>query len=389
MVRLLRRAIAKYGSVPIDLKVVSGRKHGWLTKEPEVGRGWTTGLGDKIPTYRFTYERVKGGGQGTFELPAAGVDNLMTLTKHNGEFLITNPPDKVNEMHVPGEPAMWIGLVKKALKAGKKIYFASGGNEVVAVNDEVSPGIVWVSLENRKTGKKQTYTIASSKSDEWTLQKFEDGHRLTMVQNIKEEEEVDLNPPIYTMFWKLKKAGKNVYFKNRAGREIQLNFAKTGLSSSGNDAIWFFSSHNSPGNAITWKTGDNIGKLTLKKKPGTDDWLLFDRTAVKLKESKNEPMIVTLMQKRLNNDGAIKVEISDMLRKSIRGWITEPIEFMPAQLWGSRDGWKCIIHADGGGKKVLWLDGDADEYYTLRTGTDGNGNKFVKLTVRDGADDET
>lgn len=390
VIRLLRRAIARDGKVAIDFHAVSGRKFGWLIKEPEIGRGWRNGLGDYIPTYRFTVlrRRAMKSGPITFELPTVGVDNLMTLTKKDGKLLIVDAPEKVNEMHVDGEPPIWFNIIQKGISAGKKFYFASGANKIYGVHYRRAAGVPTVNLQLEHVKRwrggqpdRQTYTIWEKDFDKWTFTKFDDGHRLTMRNALKEE--VNAGPPIYTMFWKLKKAGKNVYFKNSAGREIQLNFAKTGLSTSGNDAIWFYSSFNSLGNAVTWKTGDNINKLTLKKKQGTDDWLLFDRTVVKLKESRNEPMIVTLMNKRLNNKGAIKVDVGDMLRKRIQGWITEPIEFMPAQLWGSRDGWKSIIQTITG-KKVLWFDIDADEYYTLRTGTDDDGNKFVKLTERDG-----
>ena len=387
VVRLLRRAIARDGKVAIDYNATSGRKYGWLIKEPEVGTGWRTGLGDFIPTFRFTVQRKRAMQDRpiTFELPAEGVDNLMTLTKKDGKLLIINAPEKVNEMQVAGEPAMWIGLAKKALDVGKKLYFASGANQITAINDEVAPGVVYVMLVNPKTGKKQTYTIQTSKSDEWTLQKFEDGHRLTMVQNVKKPvTEAAEDPTVYSMFHKLLADGQKVFFRNRGGKKTQLRHAMTGVSTSGKQAWWFFDSDNpAHRKAIVWKVGETIDKLTLKK--DGDDWVLFDKT-VKLKEERgDEPTVITLINKRIALQGAVNVDIIQN-GKQVRGWITEPIVPSPFST-PEHFYYKTILHKMTGNSRAFILGTDADALFRVTQQKEKNGKTTLKLVSREGAQD--
>ncbi len=384
VVRLLRRAIARDGKVAIDYNATSGRKYGWLIKEPEVGTGWRTGAGDPIPTFRFTVQRKRAMQDRpiTFELPAAGIDNLMTLTKQDGKLLITNPVDKINEMEVAGKPPLWVKLIKIGLEKQRKFYFASGANKIYDV--VVSPTSIRVLMTNRKTGEGKAYTMVPDNFEKWTLSKFEDGHRLTMVQNIKENVH---EPTVVSMFQKLIDGGKRVFFMRRDGKKIQIKCYRSGLSTSGKNAWWFYDAY-SPGSGkvIVWKVGETIDKLTLKKQGSGDQehWVLYDKTVTKLTESDETPMIVRLMNKRLEKKGAIRVDVSAMpVGKRLKGWITEPLEHNPAKLIGSRDGWKARIHTDGGGIKVMWFDGDADEHFTLRSGEDANGNKYIKVSERE------
>lgn len=389
MVRLLRRAIAKHGTVAIDLKVVSGRKHGWLTKEPEVGRGWTTGLGEKIPTYRFTYERVKGGGQGTFELPAAGVDDLMTLTKHKDALLITNVVDKLSEMKVEGEPPLWFNIIQNGLSAGRKFYFAGGGNRIWDLYTQRSAGKQTVVLrlehvKRKKNGQpdRQTYTIWEQSFEDWTLTKYEDGHKLTMRQNVKKKvTEAADEPAVVSMFKKLLDGGQQIFFRDRSGKKTRLWRVTDGVSVSNKPMWWFHDTVTNKGTRpLTWRSIDTIDKLTLKK--DGSDWILFDKT-VKLKEEiGGEPLIITLMNKRIAKQGAVSAKL-DILPagKQLVGWITAPIEPVPAM--GGKTQWRAVVQKASGGKGVFMFGDDADSTHTLTTKKDRKGNTSVEVTNRE------
>ncbi len=381
VVRLLRRALTKQSNVLIDATVKSGRKHGFLT-DIEVGTGWKDGLGNKIPTYRFVYHRAGNAGRGTFELPAEGVDDILTLTKEDGEIKVIHI-DKINEMEVAGKPPLWFTLMQKGLAAGKKFYFASGANKIYDVRPSGTG--YRLLMTNRKTGEGKNYTMVADNAENWTLTKFEDGHRLTMIQNVKKPvTEAVEDPAVYSMFQKLLADGQKVFFRNRSGKKTQLRHAMAGVSTSGKPAWWFFDSDNSAHRkAIVWKVGETIDKLTLKK--DGDDWMLFDKT-VKLKEERgDEPTVITLINKRIALQGAVNVDIIQN-GKQVRGWITEPIVPSPFST-PEHFYYKTILHKMTGNSRAFILGTDADALFRVTQQKEKNGKTTLKLVSREGAQD--
>lgn len=84
-------------------------------------------------------------------------------------------------------------------------------------------------------------------------------------------------PLVVKLFKKLMADKQRVFFRNRAGKETEVKHLSVGVSTSGKPAWWFYHEPNTGTNQpVTWKTGDAINKLSLKK--DGDRWVLFDRT---------------------------------------------------------------------------------------------------------------
>lgn len=291
---------------------------------------------------------------------------------------------------------IWYTIIDSGLKKGRKFYFASGANRIYKV--VMSPSSIRLLLTNRKTGEGKAYTMVSDNFDKWTMRKFEDGHRLVMVQNVKES--VD-DPITVSMFKKLIANGNEVFFMDKAGKVQKVGFVKSGDGIYGKKMWRFYYSskdgESGTSGAVVWKDENNIDKLSLKKmvhtRTGSEPvWTLYDTSKVKLKEDTQEPFIVTLMNQRIAKGGAILLNAKYGISSRMKGWVTRPIVRIE-----TRDGlgnptgpfWKMVTndHPSGAKGKSYFLTQTSDEKYTLKKTKDGNGNTVISLIDREGSDE--
>lgn len=303
--------------------------------------------------------------------------------------------DALSEVQVEGEPPLWFNIIQKGISAGRKFYFASGGNRIWDLYTQRSAGSETVVLrlehvKRKKNGQpdRQTYTIWQKDYNEWTLVKHGDGHTLTMVQNVRKpvNEGAD-EPTVISMARKILASDEPLFFMNVAGKIHRVHDIHTGFSVSGKQAWWFIDGKR---NAVSWKVGDTISKLTIKKMPmdagASMQWTLYDRTRT-IKESVDTPMVVRLINQRIAKKGAVYVDVPVLpAPRRLKGWVTEPVEAEPAV-----DGFtgsartlyklKTADHHSGARGKSMWLTHEADRTYTFKTETDGTGNKVLKLVA--------
>ena len=316
--------------------------------------------------------------------------NDWTLKKFEDGFKLTMVQNtkKINEEQ---ENPLWATIIQKHLPRGHKFYHDLGTTGRIT-SIEVLPerGEVELYLEF-PSGSKTVLKIWEEKFNNFTLKNFKDGHKLVALEQPKEEKinEDASDPLVVSLFQKLINAGQNVYFLNKAAKLTQLFDWRVGLSTTGGVAYWFYDKN---GREVVWKTGDNINKLSITKltKNGKQIWALYDKTAIKLVEEEQfEPMVVRLMNQRINKKGAVAIDIDVLpVGKKLKGWVTEPIEKV-----GSMNGlglrtpnmFKIVVHNDrpASAKKVFYLMYDADSKFTLKLAKDKNNNPTIKLVNRE------
>lgn len=88
---------------------------------------------------------------------------------------------------------MWASIIMRHLANGVKFYFASGANRIIKISQEETLGVPYYillleHLRKKQNGKpqRQTYTIRSNSVNNWTLKKYLDGYRLTMLDHVDE-----------------------------------------------------------------------------------------------------------------------------------------------------------------------------------------------------------
>jgi len=302
-VSMLRRALSKHGRIQADFYVSSGRKNGWVEQPPE--KPLKVG-GDGKPAWRVAVRRHKAPHDSPiYATIDAAIWDTLTLKKFptadGGSYIkLVNRTEKVKEgLHAEGQAPLWASIIFDGLGKDRRFYFAAGGNEIMRLDHSYKPGgfghdFVKLQLENGKTGKKQTYTIASEIYDSWKLVKFKDGHALRMVSVPR---------------------------------------------------------------------------------------------SVDIAEGKEEPLIVTLMNRRLEKQGAVRVNLKKLSAGRLTGWIIKPLEPVPALAFaqGGPNQYKALVKGPRGGVSVFYFGADADSAYTLRNKKDMNNNPVIEVTNREAA----
>lgn len=278
---------------------------------------------------------------------------------------------------------LWASLIQKGLDKGVKFYFGAGGNRIVLLSFRKTRDSEYIvlHLEHKDSRKKQTYTVWGKSYDGLTLKKHEDGFVLRFRKDTEPVKESVEEPMVVSMFKKLRAAGEKVVFRNLAGKETQVKRVATGEAPSGAPVWWFYDRDSEVGaRALTWRVGDAIDKLSLKKEG--DHWLLYDKTIKLKEEAEQEPLIVRLINNRLAKGGAVLVDVAVLpAGKRLKGWVTRPIE--PVRTMSGL-AYKLVTndHPSGARGRAFYLMADADSTYTLKVDVDGKGNKVVKLVNR-------
>lgn len=313
------------------------------------------------------------------------------------------------EMHVPGEPPLWANIILRRLDTGRPVYFASGADRIVGLRHEPRAGgqsVVTLSLEkadgSRPSQRKgrhvytvtgQTYRIPELSYDRWTLETMKvdratgetikDGLRLTMVKDKPadrlEEMEVAGRPPLwFTLIQKGLAAGKKFYFAPGANKIYDVRQAGTGYR------VLMTDRKTGAGRNYTM-VADNAENWTLTK--FEDGHLLALKKDEPVTEALGgeEPLVVTLINQRVDKGGAVQVDVPLPGGRRLKGWVVQKVT--PEPSLGGSTIYRLVTanHHSGARGKVMHLTSRADEFYRLTKRVDGNGNPVLALVSRDDA----